>query len=103
MCCIPLGERWIPAGAVGLSHHACPQQHEVAHLTAAAFLHARLPGHQPTTLQVVATINCGQHRGVSPNVAVTWTGRLVGSNTLLSPREQRALLALLAEMPTGDM
>ena len=57
---------------------------------------------QPTTLQVVATINRGRHRGVSPNVAVTWAGRLVGSNTLLSPREQRALLALLAEMHTGD-
>jgi hypothetical protein len=53
-------------------------------------------------MQVVSRINAGEHRGVSADVAATWAGRLVSSSRLLSLREQRALIALLAELPPGE-
>jgi len=51
---------------------------------------------------VVEKVKSQQHRGVSPNVAVTWARRLVTTDRLLRLKEQRALLELLGELPPGE-
>ena len=78
-------------------------------ITAVALAHAShllpSPSHlppAPAALQVIAKVGSGQHRGVSPNIAAQWAGRLVTSSKLLSRREQRALISLLAELPLGE-
>lgn len=48
-------------------------------------------------------IHRGEHHAVSANVRVTWASRLVHSAKLLSLREQSALLALAADVPSGPM
>ncbi|KAL4421350.1 hypothetical protein ABPG75_010641 [Micractinium tetrahymenae] len=52
--------------------------------------------------KVVASVKKGQHRGISTNVTITWARRLVTTDKLMSLREQRALLALLGQLPPGD-
>ncbi|KAL4424856.1 hypothetical protein ABPG77_011106 [Micractinium sp. CCAP 211/92] len=52
--------------------------------------------------KVVASVQRGQHRGISTNVTITWARRLVTTDKLMSLREQRALLALLGQLPPGQ-
>ncbi len=51
---------------------------------------------------MVASVQRGQHRGISTNVTITWARRLVTTDKLMSLREQRALLALLGQLPPGQ-
>eukprot|EP00887_Chlorella_sp_A99_P004784 scaffold4.g4784.t1 len=63
--------------------------------------------HDPTTscTPVVRKVAAGEHRApsFSANTATAWVDRLISGSTLLSLREQRALLALLAGLPAREL
>lgn len=52
---------------------------------------------------MVTRIARGEHRTASPHVRVAWASRLVTSSKLLSLKEQRALLTLAADAPSGEL